>query len=319
MIRGLQKFVFTLLCAVPLAFGATHHAAAQSNSEAITLEWSPYVAPKPLAAFRHANLDIQVIDIRSEKYLKKGAIEGAVWMPHLQFHGTSARSGQPPTEAELSSMLAEAGISLDQPIVVYNHANKTFQNGRAATVYWLLKTAGADQLAILNGGFKAWQAEDLPIAEVPTIRSAIAPAEITYTHEHWADPMDIFAVTTGQKDGSILDARLDSQVRKSVETGEPMMSMPLAQYIPSSFFMNYLSSSQLEAPAKEEFRADLVNRGVNVGDGMLISVCQTGELSALSWFYASEIVGIDNVRYYPDALRGWKNDGGLMFGMPAAL
>ncbi|MCY4180705.1 MAG: hypothetical protein OXD48_10640 [Litoreibacter sp.] len=42
-------------------------------------------------------------------------------------------------------------------------------------------------------------------------------------------------------------------------------------------------------------------------------------MSALSWFYASEIMGLENVRYYPDALQGWKSDSGVMFELRASL
>jgi 3-mercaptopyruvate sulfurtransferase SseA len=138
---------------------------------------------------------------------------------------------------------------------------------------------------------------------------------LTYQTDWWADPMDIFAVTSGQVEGAILDARLDRQVSRSVETGKPMMSMPMAQYVPSSFFINDLDADNMSDDAFDQFRAKLVDRGLDIGDGILISVCQTGELSAVSWFYASEIVGIENVRYYPDALKGWESDGGVMFGL----
>ena len=44
----------------------------------------------------------------------------------------------------------------------------------------------------------------------------------------------------------------------------------------------------------------------------VITFDDTGELSALSWFYASEIAGIRNVRLYPEALAGWLAGGGKL-------
>lgn len=138
---------------------------------------------------------------------------------------------------------------------------------------------------------------------------------MTFNTEWWADAMDIFAVTSGQVNGAILDARLDAQVRKSVETGKPMMSMPMARFVPASLFTSPMSSRRISEAGQQDFLAGLAERGIDENSEFLISVCQTGELSALSWFYASEIIGLQNVRYYPDALRGWKADGGLMFGL----
>ena len=321
MIKIFRGILFSLALCVPVQLSIAGAASAQENTESttpISVEWSPFMTPETLNVFKMISPQTQIIDIRAEKYVKNGTIPGAVWIPFPQWRQPSDRPGQPLIEEDMAKLLGDAGIRLDRPIVVYNHSGRTVQTGRSAIAYWVLKTAGAEQLAILNGGFKAWRADGLPEAATPATMPSVT-LSIEYDHQHWADPVDIFAVTTGQKKGAILDARLDAQVRKSMETGKPMMSMPLAQYIPSSFFTNYLSAKNMSAPAQQEFLADLKERGVDVNGGMLISVCQTGELSALAWFYASEIIGIENVRYYPDALRGWQNDGGRMFGMKAVL
>lgn len=293
---------------VPLALMSPNLAAAQSDS------WSAYLEPAALSERIATGDEVQIIDIRSSKYVKRGIIPGAVWIPFPEWRGDKERPGQVPTEEELEAMLGANGIDPNKPIVIYNHAAKTVQTGRSAIVYWILKSAGAEDIAILNGGFKAWAGMSYPEAEAPIAPTPVS-VDITYTEEWWADAMDIFAVTSGQVDGAILDARLDAQVRKSVETGEPMMSMPMAQYVPASLFTNPMSSSRLTAEGQADFIAELTDRGIDPGDGFLISVCQTGELSALSWFYASEILQLEDVRYYPDALKGWEGDGGLMFGM----
>lgn len=306
------------LYAAPMALFSAQAAIAQTDTTASPEGWSSFITPDILDALRTSNRDVQVIDIREAKYVKDGVIPGAVWIPFAAWRGANGQPGQPIAAQDMSALLGNAGIRLDRPIVIQNHSGQTVQAGRAAIAYWILKSAGAAQIAILNGGFKAWQDAGLAAAPEPSILPPVTLA-VSYNRDWWADPLDIFAVTTGQIDGAILDARLDGQVRKSIETGKPLMSMPMAQYIPASFFTNHLTQSNLTAPARAEFRASLEERGIVLGDGILISVCQTGELSALSWFYASEIVGIDNVLYYPDALRGWEGDGGLMFGLHTPL
>lgn len=308
-----NTFVKTFVAA---AFICTTASTTLANTN--TGAWSRLMSSEALESAVDTNADIQIIDIRSEKYVAKGTIPGAVSMPYKSWRGAKSRPGQPPSEERLEILLGSAGISLDKPIVVFNHSGKTFQTGQAAYVYWLIKTAGLDDVAIMAGGFKAWQAADLTIADTPTIREPLV-VDVAYRDDWWADPMDIFGVATGQQKGAILDARLDSQVKKSVKTGKAMKSMPLARYIPTSLLAPSLTPKRMSSPEKDKFRAELEARGVNLSGDIVISVCQTGELSALSWFYASEIVGIENVQYYPDALQGWKADGGLLFGMSAEL
>ena len=307
------SFAVVLGCAGAVAQTISSVQPTSGRTAQVSADWSPFITPADLSANLFGG-DVQVIDIRSKKYLKHGVVPGAVWMPFADWRGPKSRPGNPPKTEKLAEMLGQAGLRLDRPIVVHNHSNKTIQNGRAAIVYWILKSAGAQQLAVLNGGFKGWKAEGLPTAETHAQKKP-TKLDVAYSYEWWADPMDILAISSSQQEGAILDSRLDAQVRKSVESGKPMMSMPFAQYIPASLFANELASGNLTEPAKQAFRADLVNRGVELDTGLLISVCQTGELSALSWFYASEIVGIKNVHYYPDALQGWRSDGGIMFGM----
>ncbi|MEL6572949.1 MAG: rhodanese-like domain-containing protein [Pseudomonadota bacterium] len=257
---------------------------------------------------------MQIVDIRQAKHIADGVIPGALWMPFAEWRGTEDRPSQPPTEEEFEALLGAHGLNIDDPIVVHHRAGKTIQTGRAAIVYWLLKSAGADQVAILDGGYAAWTDAGLPSDPTPS-QQLPRVVDVTFNSEWWADAMDIFAVTSGQVNGAILDARLDAQVRKSVETGKPMMSMPMAQFVPASLFTSPMSSRRISEEGQRAFLADLAARGITEDAEFLISVCQTGELSALSWFYASEIIGIENVRYYPDALRGWAADGGLMFGL----
>lgn len=303
-----------LLMSLP-TIGSAQSASSQRTTE--TSGWSRYMDVNLLHTLSDQTPDLQIIDIRDAKYMSQGTIPGAVWMKFADWRGPSDRLGQMLTEIELEELVGDNGLDPNQPVVIHNHSDHIIQTGRAAIVYWTLKSSGFEEIAILEGGFKAWDAADLPLAAEPTVLPPTM-VDLTYQTDWWADPMDIFAVTSGQVEGAILDARLDGQVRKSVETGKPLMSMPMAQYVPSSFFTNDLDADNLSDEARSQFRAKLEDRGLELGNGILISVCQTGELSAVSWFYASEIVGIENVRYYPDALKGWENDGGVMFGMNTA-
>ena len=48
---------------------------------------------------------------------------------------------------------------------------------------------------------------------------------------------------------------------------------------------------------------------VNWETDPIVNFCDTGEIGALNWFYASELSGIKNVKLYPESSHGWKQEG----------
>ena len=212
----------------------------------ISESWSPLLSPEALQTFSDQLPDLQIVDIRSQKRASKGVVPGSVLMPYKEWRGPKDRPGQPPTEQQLEEYLADAGLRLDLPIAIVNHSGSTLQSGQASYIYWLLKTAGVQDVAILNGGFKAWAKSGQEIADEPSV---LEPSfvNVDYKYDWWADPMDIFGVSSGQTHGFILDARLDAQTKRAEETGKPMMSMPMAQLLSANLFTNYLSNRDLSA------------------------------------------------------------------------
>lgn len=316
MTNILSKRLTQTIAAVALWVGVLSLPIVAAESHTV----SRLLAPKTLAALQSWSVDIQILDIRAKKYHKGGVIPGAVSVPYKDWRGPKERPGLPPNKEDLAARIGSAGLDLSRPIVIVNRTGSAISMGRASYVYWLLKSAGAQRPALLNGGFKAWKQADLEIAAAPATPDPTT-VEVAFNYDWWADPMDIFGIAAGQREGAILDARLDMQVKKSLETGKPIMSMPFAQYVPAGWFTANLTARGTAPAAIEDFRAKLASRGIDLGADMVISVCQNGELSALAWFYASEIAGVDNVVYYPDAIQGWAADGGNMFGLnlPASL
>ena len=39
-----------------------------------------------------------------------------------------------------------------------------------------------------------------------------------------------------------------------------------------------------------------------------VHFCDSGVLSSISWFYASEVAGVENVKLYPESVIGWARD-----------
>lgn len=90
---------------------------------------------------------------------RQGHIPGAAYF-HLDSHlsGEKEKIGgrHPlPDLAAFSKTLAYAGITSSTPVVVYDNNKLAY----ACRVWWLLKSAGIENVRILNGGYYAWLLE----------------------------------------------------------------------------------------------------------------------------------------------------------------
>ncbi len=66
-----------------------------------------------------------------------------------------------PDAADLQEALRAAGLEKDRPVLVVHAGASETDFGAAARVYWTLKTAGFPQLAVLNGGYEGWVADEV--------------------------------------------------------------------------------------------------------------------------------------------------------------
>jgi thiosulfate/3-mercaptopyruvate sulfurtransferase len=133
-----------------------------------------------------------------------------------------------PDLAELVTKLESIGISSQPPtrVVIYDDARLAF----AARLWWLLRYLGHDRVAVLDGGFSAWQSVGYPVTdEVPVA----APGKFI-PEPNSAMVVDI-ATVKAKKDlpGVVLvDAREGERYR-----GEQEPIDPIAGHIPGA--VNY--------------------------------------------------------------------------------
>jgi hypothetical protein len=71
-----------------------------------------------------------------------------------------------PTIARLAETFGRWGIDEDVQVVAYDQGNGAY----AARLWWLLRWAGHPRVAVLNGGFAAWQLRPSSSASCPTAR-----------------------------------------------------------------------------------------------------------------------------------------------------
>ena len=302
----------TAAVAVILA-GLAGHAAAETRL-------SPLVTPAELSAALGAEAPL-VVDVRAPGTADQagtfagGHIAGAVSAPYALFRGPEANPGQLPSEEELTRVLRSLGVTADRPtVIVHQGANET-DFGSAARVYWTLKSSGVSNLAILNGGIAAWQAEGLPLTT-----DVVAPVPSDFTvafSDRWlATEADVLAVVEGDATATLIDARPESFWRGDdahAAAARPG-TLPQSQYFTHSNW--FRSGPAIVDPAAAR---TLAEEAGYTDDAGLISFCNTGHWAATNWFALSELAGIENVRLYPESMVGWSNAGHPMDNVPGPL
>ena len=128
-----------------------------------------------------------------------------------------------PDFALLAKKLGNWGIINNSQVVVYDDAGGAI----AARLWWLLRCMGHDQVAVLNGGFKYWQQQGLPITTtLPTIKPATFRPYLN--DSGWLNAVQL-QNSLARKSISLIDARTPERYR-----GEQEPIDPIAGHIPGA-------------------------------------------------------------------------------------
>jgi thiosulfate/3-mercaptopyruvate sulfurtransferase len=117
---------------------------------------------------------LDVIDEEGAAPEDRPKIQGALSV-HLatDFSGkpTPASGKRPlPDIHELESKVRSWGISSDTPIIVYDNSS----GAQASRAWWTLRWAGRANVRVLDGGFQAWTAANLPQSNHIATRAGLA-------------------------------------------------------------------------------------------------------------------------------------------------
>ncbi|MSQ52030.1 MAG: sulfurtransferase [Betaproteobacteria bacterium] len=211
--------------------------------------------------------------------------------------GRTGRNGRHPLPApkRLADMLGRAGLTTGKQLVAYDAQGGLF----AARLWWLARWLGHNEVAVLDGGWQQWIAENRPRSnEVPSNRSngfRGAPESI------WVDA-DFVLNTLG--DIALLDARAPDRFRGENETLDPVDGrIPGAR---NRFFKDNLDGAGKFKSAPllgDEFSALLTGAAMD----KVVHSCGSG-VSACHNLLAMEIAGMPGSRLYPGSWSEWCAD-----------
>jgi thiosulfate/3-mercaptopyruvate sulfurtransferase len=237
-----------------------------------------------------------------ETAYRAGHIPGAVYSHldrDLSSPITPATGRHPlPDPERLAATLSAWGVASTTQVIAYDADNGMY----ASRLWWLLRWVGHRAVAVLDGGFKAWNAERLPTStEIP----ARSPSKFTArpNRDLWLDAQQV-QERLQQPDWRLLDARAPERFAGKVEPLDTRAGhVPGARNHP--FATNLAADGRFGAP--EELRRRYEQSQAGVSDDHTIVMCGSG-VTACHLLLAMEHVGKPGARLYAGSWSEWIRD-----------
>lgn len=281
------------------------------EAEAGAIDWSVMPTPDTVWDLVVQN-EVQVLDIRDTRVGADGVVPRSISIPFRLWRGNAANPGRPQTADQLSLLIGNAGLRIDRPIVIVHAEEAPMQTGAAAYVYWVLKSVGAEQLAILRGGYKAWHEQGYPAGK-SFVKGKKYQANVTFDWTWRADELNVYSIASGQVQGHLLDARPHQMFQAFDSVGQAIATtIPGAKNLAAPSILNRLRGEVKIEDGVSEVVDAFLSIGADGTTGDVITFCNVGELAALNWFYASELAGLSNIKLYPESSTGWVHSGGVL-------
>jgi thiosulfate/3-mercaptopyruvate sulfurtransferase len=204
-----------------------------------------------------------------------------------------------PEAGELQQALGRIGAASDMDVVVYSSGHPMW----ATRFWWLLHYAGHNNVAVLNGGFAAWQAAGLPVTDGPA-SYAEGSFQGEVRRERFVDQQTVLA-EIGSSSVCTVNA-----LAPGVYTGESEMSYGRKGHITGSvnvFYDELLDDGRYRSA--EDLKASLRAKGLLDAE-RVIAYCGGG-ISATIDALACLLVGQDQVAVYDGSMSEWVRDENL--------
>ncbi len=251
------------------------------------------------------SFDLMDAQAGKQQYLQVH-IPGAVYAD-LDTDLSARHAGQPasggrhplPNREKFATWLSSVGFSNDMQAVVYDRNGANY----CGRLWWILKWAGHEAVAVLDGGLPAWQAAG------GTVSRGEEPEHCRSDFFLGPEKVALIASKTvanqlGRPGQTLVDARAPARFRGEVEPLDPV-----AGHIPGALnrpFNQNLAPDGKFKPAdqlKAEFEALLAGRD----PARVVHHCGSG-VSAVPNLIAMEIAGLGRAGLYAGSWSDWCSD-----------
>jgi thiosulfate/3-mercaptopyruvate sulfurtransferase len=209
--------------------------------------------------------------------------------------GRNGRHPLPEPQAFIA-WLGRQGLKASDQVVCYDGGG----GAMAARLWWMLRWVGHEAVAVLDGGYARWVAEERPVtSEIPSFAATSYPGQVRSEMA-----VDVAYVQSHLRDALVLDARAPARWRGEAEPIDPE-----AGRIPGSlnrFNGGNLTAEGVHKPAAQlraEFEALLAGRKASA----VVHSCGSG-VAACHNLLAMEVAGLKGGKLYAGSWSEWIAD-----------
>ena len=268
----------------------------------------------PELAARISDTDWAVLDCRFElgrpewgaSVYAQGHIPNAIYA-HLDrdlsspVTSTSGRHPLPLVETFVAT-LDRWGIDENVQVVAYDQSNGAY----ASRLWWLLRWVGHSRVAVLNGGFAAWQHAGLPVSKQPGVRQPrrFTPNRAQTGVVSTVELEKLLAAGQLATGGRLIDARAPDRFAGRNETIDPV-----AGHVPGA--SNHPFAHNLDAQGRflppHVLRSKWLETLRGQAPATAIAMCGSG-VTACHNLLALEVAGLPGAQLYAGSWSEWIRD-----------
>jgi len=218
------------------------------------------------------------------------------------------------SQGKIQDVLRRAGINTDSTTVLYGDNNNWF----AAWGAWVLDVYGVQNVKILDGGRKKWEADGRPFA---TAARVVVPGNVIVKparSDLRASLSDVVSAAREPGGVALVDIRSNDEYSGKVFAPAGVQELSVrAGHVPGAVNVpwgNLVAADGTFKPV-DELRAIYKAVGVD-GSKPVITYCRIGERSSHSWFALSKLLGYDT-RNYDGSWTEYGNAVGVPISNPA--
>lgn len=259
-----------------------------------------------------------------DQYLVDGHIPGAVFADVLEVFSDPAKPfgfARPDAE-QIVAAAASVGIASDSAVVLYDDSVGQW----AARIWWLLRSFGFDNVAVLDGGLTKWRAEERPLERGHVEPAASAGFTAVERPEFWADKDDVAAVVAGDAEATLVCALPPAEFSGESSSRSRAGHIPGSLSLPAGRLVDRADNALLQGAALSEKLAPVLGATSATDAGAsapaagtpaasasrelaprIITYCGGG-IAAAAAALALTAAGTDNIAIYDGSLNEWTAD-----------
>jgi thiosulfate/3-mercaptopyruvate sulfurtransferase len=216
-------------------------------------------------------------------------------------HPDAASGGRHPlpSREKFAMWLSSVGFSNEMQAVVYDRNNSNY----CGRLWWMLKWAGHDAAAVLDGGLKAWQASGGEVTDREEPSHFQSNFKLGRELRRLVTTQDV-AANLQANEMTIVDARSGPRYR-----GETEPLDPVAGHIPGA--LNRPGTENIDADGRfksaQQLRADFEKVLAGREPASVVHHCGSG-VSAVPNIIAMELAGFGPTALYAGSWSEWCSD-----------